>query len=1182
MDASRGSALPKKQKLQLAMEEAELRTLKIPAAAHRGTLSPSKNSFLPTLQEQAQDRIQQRNRRKRTQKTTSTTEPGQEDPSKHMAPQEYNVLTSLDAPRLANIKQDFQSFNGQLDLEQFVQVMMQNISAQTGPEGGSARVGVSFKDEEADRKALSEKEIVFQTAAVVDLFRQIDVHGEGTLTWEEVSNYLIEQGMTGRDEFTVDNIKTYEASAVVDGTKHDDVVEKLVYLEQIDTMVCMSHNSRKFRLYDPKKCTLRHEVVGHRGTVINCCYVDSFNQIATTGADMTICLWDTSHLGLRNRLSTKDVQLCLQWCDQANSLFSGAIDGTLNRWDLHEMSLAEQRKGHHKKAINDLLMIHDINLLASASSDGSILMWDCAAMKPKKTFKGHRKGVFSLAYSIDYHCLLSAGLDQDALVWNPYVERVPIFRLKGHTHALCGVTVVPGTPQILTADVAGTFRLWDMRNFRCVQIFGGTESLHDLNTFCAMPHHKRLAAGSMRVTLYDYMDEWGGENVTDTAGVTDALYNDTMGAFYTLSKRSIKAWNASTGQLFKVLRDVARYEITSVCFAENERKIYVGNSEGHVCSHNLYNGTLLKAFESHAADISCLTIWKGTNRVISAAWDGTVKVHSDEKTQPPMLKAEFSHHKDGVTCLACSPELLLLASGGTDCQVILYDLRTLKYEHSLTQFKNVVSALDFLPSRGILAAADQGGLVSLWYVRPHDQKWTCICAFDNIDHFNEVYVNNSLGWNYAPGVLSPIALNAMKFVHFDETGQVVIYTADSKGNIRCWDLTRLFKRRNVQEVDLNALFSKMRGQGGVMRQLEGANNADSKPWNKRHTGTSPVPMLGDGDRPPTGDAPPRKRLSQAEGLGDEGGGAFLTGVDMGGADDEDDKPTTVRAARAGAGSSVAHSHGAATASHTDKSDVRVLYEVDGHSDSITSLHLLDHPKSIMTCGLDKKVKSWSLNLEPYGTLLQSRDRAFSFPYDPSGVRAAQLQEAKEVLDRTEQNPMKKPPAPSPTQEPPKESKEKDGEDQGLQFLQDIFSTSGRKRKPKAEPLWKFTAGQLEAEDNPAREDYHILYDQMSSTHPGDKVETRLLKQAHLKHAERMRQRGTALSKAESNAAERLARAMQSIGCDEYGTYERMAKSINPNHRHRGADHVFGDDDSNIEQYNNFLDDDDGFTPEEYG
>merc|ERR1719456_102725 len=489
--------------------------------------------------------------------------------------------------------------------------MMQHIGEQAPEEPAPA--GVSFGEDDAPRKkkkADLEREAVFQTAAVLDLFRQIDVSGEGALTWEEVSNYFIERlgstGGTGRDDFTVDNIKTYEASAVLDTTKHEDAVEKLVYLEQIDALVSMSHNSRKFRLYDPKKCTLRHEVAGHRGTVINCCYVDSLQQVATTAADMTICLWDSNHLGLRNRMSTKDVQLCLQWSPTAESLFSGLIDGTLNRWDLQSMCLGDARRGHHKKAINDLLMIQDINLLASASSDASILMWDCAAMRPKKTLRGHKKGVFSLAYSMDYHCLLSAGLDQDALVWNPYVERVPIFRLKGHTHALCGVTVVPGTPQILTADVAGTFRLWDMRNFRCVQTFGGTESLHDLNTFVALPQHKRLAAGSARITLYDYMDEWGGENVTDPAGVTAALYNHTFGAFYTVSKRTVKAWNAHTGQLFKVLRDVSRYEITAVALSANERKVYLGN------------GTMLKQFEGHAADVSCLAVWEGTNRVVSA------------------------------------------------------------------------------------------------------------------------------------------------------------------------------------------------------------------------------------------------------------------------------------------------------------------------------------------------------------------------------------------------------------------------------------------------------------------------------------------------------------------------------------------------------------------------------------
>merc|ERR1719387_3449916 len=156
---------------------------------------------------------------------------------------------------------------------------------------------------------------------------------------------------------------------------------------------------------------------------------------------------------MRNRVSTKDVQLCLEWDDTANALFSGSIDGSLSRWDLENMCLSDTRKGHHKKAINDLLTVDDIGLLASASDDGTVVMWDGALMRPKKILRAHRKGAHSLAYSMDYHCLLTAGLDQEAQIWNPYVEKTPIFRLRDHTHALCGVAVVPGTPQILTADV---------------------------------------------------------------------------------------------------------------------------------------------------------------------------------------------------------------------------------------------------------------------------------------------------------------------------------------------------------------------------------------------------------------------------------------------------------------------------------------------------------------------------------------------------------------------------------------------------------------------------------------------------------------------------------------------------------------------------------------------------------
>eukprot|EP00747_Dinoflagellata_sp_TGD_P047975 gnl/TRDRNA2_/TRDRNA2_145337_c0_seq1.p1 gnl/TRDRNA2_/TRDRNA2_145337_c0~~gnl/TRDRNA2_/TRDRNA2_145337_c0_seq1.p1 ORF type:complete len:691 (+),score=121.89 gnl/TRDRNA2_/TRDRNA2_145337_c0_seq1:22-2073(+) len=655
-----------------------------------------------------------------------------------------------------------------------------------------------------------------------------------------------------------------------------------------------------------------------------------------------------------------------------------------------------------------------------------------------------------------------------------------------------------------------------------------------------MPPHKRLAAGGTRVMLYDYMDEWGGENVTDTAGVTDALYSQSSGAFYTVSKRTVKAWNAGTGQLFKVLRDVARNEITAACLADNGRKLYLGDACGKVCAHGLSNGRLLTEFDAHSVDISCLAIWKGTNRIISADWDGTVKVHSDECTRVPQMKAVFQNHRDGVTCIAVSPQLLLLASGGTDMQVNLYDLRTLKHEHALARFHHVISSLDFMPSRCLLAVADQGGTVSLWRTRPHHDKWTCIYHFRNMPQ-------GLPGAVPAGGEVQrsqPIAVTALRFYSQDENdadgGMAWIYTADAKGSLRCWDFTILCERRGIHEADLKDLFSKQRTE-----QLQAAANI--------HRGT----MLGDMPMPPRHNAsPPALTAPPAAERGaapaQSGGGAFLTGVEDTG-DDEEGKGgqphlSTVRSAVQAVGErSQPHASGGHGAVHPDaEAEVALIFEAEGHQDSVLSMYVTHEPNSLVTCGLDRRVRAWDEDLKEFGTLLQSRDRAFKFPYDPHFAHQRQLEEAENLLQQIG-------PAPRLGRLPALATR---GAEDVHQMLLELGSGTGKKRpKPKkgGEAGWRFAADQVIADPDADEEDYQILFEQMERAGGKDgngdaaveRVEDRLLRRAHVKHAGQMKTRATNLSGPEAEAAARLAKAMGALGGDEFGTYASMARSLRP-------------------------------------
>eukprot|EP00927_Polykrikos_kofoidii_P038230 TRINITY_DN32542_c0_g1_i1.p1 TRINITY_DN32542_c0_g1~~TRINITY_DN32542_c0_g1_i1.p1 ORF type:complete len:994 (+),score=135.24 TRINITY_DN32542_c0_g1_i1:102-3083(+) len=948
--------LTKRPPRHLSMSEIGVRALKLPASS-RCLMSPSKNSFLPQLQDvdprsddpkKGQGQGQQSLRKSSSAAAVGTahfsrrhtrgTERECSTPERPPVDSAQQVM-----PVLEKIEQDFAAHGGELDLPRFTRAMLHHLEAQD-----------DFDDMSGSGRVPTRATSAAHAAAAMDLFRRVDYHSEGTISWEGMSSYLIEYGMSGGDD-TVSTIKTYAASSVHDHSSHDSAVDKLVYLQEIDAVVCLSAGSQRFRLYDPKRCTIKDEVAGHRSSVVSCCYVGFNEQLATTSVDQSVCLWDAASLRLRSRISAKEIQLCVQYDAQSSNLFTGSVSGSLCRWDLNNVCLRDSRPGQHRKEINDLLMIRDLGLLASASSDGYTLLWDVETMRSKCSFKSHKKGAFSLAWSTGYKCLLTAGADQEALVWNPYVDHQPIFKLKGHTRTLCGVSEMPGTPQIITADISGTFRLWDMRNFRCVQTFG-SETGREFNTFCVLPPHKRVFGGGSRLVIYDYQDEGGDECVTDSGSVADALFNPVAGSFYTMSNRNLKFWNAGSGQLVKVLRDVTPNEITAACLSDNHQKLYLGGAHGRVSAHALHNGKLLTEFESHETDISKLEIWKGTNWLFSSCWDGTLKFHTDELTRKPICHSKIRKHRTGITCLKSCPELFLLGSGSNDMQVVLYDLRTRKFEHALTRFQHPISAIDFIPARCLLAVGDAGGLISLWRVRPHKDRWALVYHY---------MATADLG-NQLPTGVGAISF-ALPAVGDGRTVAPWLYSADSKGHLRCWDLSGLFTCKNVLDGDLKVLFEehrirmlKVAGTGPMQQRTPSA----SVPINRGTAATPAVAFAEDDDAEVGGEADESPEGEDA---------TFITGSKAAPAD-------------------------------VPPPEVLLVREAVGHTEAVVCMHALNDPQALVTCGLDRRVQTWSDGLEARGALLQTHDPSYRFPFDPIAAQKKRLEEASKLLQTFDEAP----------------------------------------------------------------------------------------------------------------------------------------------------------------------------------
>eukprot|EP00474_Spongospora_subterranea_P005636 CRZ06094.1 hypothetical protein [Spongospora subterranea] len=195
--------------------------------------------------------------------------------------------------------------------------------------------------------------------------------------------------------------------------------------------------------------------------------------------------------------------------------------------------------------------------------------------------------------------IASAGYDHKVKVWDPYVDK-SICSLNGHFNPLISVSAVEGTPQIITADTSGVVKIWDIRNYACIQAFSlrttDGVSLDSVSSLAIVPGRRRILIGGIGgVITYDGLSQAGRNPLlADTEPTSIALYNDHFATFVTAAGRSLKIWETKSGAIRSVYRDVTETVITALAFDHSQKKIVVGDGTGTIRVLNGMNGTQMK------------------------------------------------------------------------------------------------------------------------------------------------------------------------------------------------------------------------------------------------------------------------------------------------------------------------------------------------------------------------------------------------------------------------------------------------------------------------------------------------------------------------------------------------------------------------------------------------------------
>lgn len=176
------------------------------------------------------------------------------------------------------------------------------------------------------------------------------------------------------------------------------------------------------------------------------------------------------------------------------------------------------------------------------------------------------------------------------------------------------------------------------------------------------------------------------------------------------SDGTVKVWDATTRALVRtVTLDVG----AATALAAEGRRAVSGHKDGSVSVWDLDAGEKVAAFKRNDAMVSAVTFTGTQDRFAASAHDGTVTLFdvAARGGAIPILEG----HEGPAEALAYSPASGLLASGGADRTVKLWNAANQSLVRTYRGHNDSVTALALTRDGRVLASASLDGAVRLWF-----------------------------------------------------------------------------------------------------------------------------------------------------------------------------------------------------------------------------------------------------------------------------------------------------------------------------------------------------------------------------------------------------------------------------------------------------------------------------------
>ena len=439
-----------------------------------------------------------------------------------------SVAGIITAKNVKTMRKIFAKHKNKLDLVQFVAAMKACL----------------------DTKSLHMDEVEL-AVQMIELYKQIDINGDGVLEWSEFTSFIVGVGKTlnmSHDGIMKRSSSYVQSHASVPQTISNDTVDKLFVLgPPANGIAVIYKGSHDLRIYGMPirpdqhslRCerTLRHheQFSPHVVSYVTC--IPEFDVIATCAVDRLssgnttyISFWGCYEKRIPPKLLTRIKtsfpinRIC--WCSGVNTLYAAASEhsGYIYGWhvrpiliprpnDNYEASVAYTKRctiHWHSEGITDMFTIvgNVDTMLVSASKDGTMCMWNTRTNIPFYSIVAHDTGIKRAVYfgKLDIVITIAYGSVSYPktlipLVFDSANDFEQIGKLHhdvyGHRYPLLDIGVQGGLkleePHIVSIDKRGNIRTWNARTFDLLQAFVSHDSLFRSDT---LAHDRILHAAA--------------------------------------------------------------------------------------------------------------------------------------------------------------------------------------------------------------------------------------------------------------------------------------------------------------------------------------------------------------------------------------------------------------------------------------------------------------------------------------------------------------------------------------------------------------------------------------------------------------------------------------------------------------------------------------------------------------